>query len=390
MKNIRKLSLAVLAVVALLALPSAASAAGGIGADSYPADLETTAIDGFTATIPAQGSIECQLNTLSGELGAPAATYGLAGSGWCSGGGSSQPIQMNNCELEFEPGSQTLAVGPEACSGIDMVLGACQIKVTPQAGISATQVNASGDVAIEVNDNSINYSVAKTIGGCPVGKGSYTNLSWSGLQLNVAGYDELQLAPVDLVVATSGLPPVGVFMSEGLFDAQVFPVRYQAAPAPSGQLKVIGGLPIGSAYCEAGASTLAESSASLKFTEFSGCTFKTGNGPYSATVRANSCSYEFNGSVGVSCAKEGDKIEIEIPSLCTVTVPAQSLSGSSYTPKNEGGGATATIAVNSAATGVKSGKVKTLESQTACAFFPSSGTNGQFAANVILSGSYAG
>lgn len=64
-------------------------------------------------------------------------------------------------------------------------------------------------------------------------------------------------------------------------------------------------------------------------------------------IRTNSCKYVFNvakagppyyGPLGISCSKEGDTIELEMPEICTVKFPAQTASGEiTYTNQGEGG-----------------------------------------------------
>jgi hypothetical protein len=392
MKGIRTLAVAMFAVGALLIPSATASASGGIVADTYPTILEAESIGPLKAMIGSSGDVLCELEPWEGELAGPSATYGLAGGGTCNFGGHGGPIEMNGCRFEFDPATQTTAVGPPGCGRIDMHLVTCEIEIVPQTGLSsAVQSNVSnGDVQIALEASGVEYYLPEEAGGCGQKKGYNKNLKLTG-GFYVAGYKSewgWSGPPTDLKVITNGALPVGAFMQSGNYAAQAYPVRYQAAPAPTGQLNIISLTPnIINVTCgAAGTGKLEAASSTLKFTEFSNC--MAGGQP--ATVKSNSCSYQFTTQVSVACTAENDKIQIETTN-CTITIAAQSFTGSAFTPSNAGEGYDATVGLNSTATGIKVGKERTKESQPklGCLTFPT-GEKGTFAANVNLSGTYAG
>lgn len=406
MKSVRRLGLAALMAMALLVVPSVASASGGIVADKYRTVLRAEQSSGFFyIQLESSPPVSCNTGTMLGEIKGPSAKYGLSGEeGWCSYAGGKSEIKMNACKLEFEPGTQTFGVGPVGCGGINMSVGACPIELVPQTGLPATQSNAAeGDVSILVETGtSIKFYVAKKVGGCPeVGYHEKGLTLGSGFELDVEGYEsnsikegELKLGPAtDIAVFASGALPVGVFTTGTLdqWDAQAFPAQYHAAPVASQKLKLLGAGTSGNVFCETADATKIEALASaVKFIEFGGCTF----GGSAATVKANSCSYEFTAKensgdkadVRVACTKEGDVVEIAT-SVCTLTVPAQSLTGSEFTAEDQGEGYDATVHANSAATGMKYSNKK---DKPGCALLNPNGTNGTFTADVTLSGTYAG
>jgi len=393
MPNLRNLGIAVFTVLALLVVPSMASASGGLVADQYGTVLRGEESSSyFTAKLGLTFSAQCHTGILRGEIKGPSAKYGLSSAqggleeGSCSSTVGGGPIDMNSCQLEFEPGTQTAAVGPPGCGGIDMTVGYCAINVVPQSGLPATQENsAEGDVSISLNASGVKNYTAKKVGGCP-DVGYHENLTLSSLNLDVEGYRSdggWEGPAVDISVIASGALPVGVFTTEGDFDAQAFPVQYHAAPVSAGKLKLLG-IGTRNVTCETATAAKTEAPAgALKFTEFGGC-ISAGS---VATVNANSCSYEFDGDAQVSCTKEGDVIEIAT-NVCTITVPPQTLPGSGYTAEDQGEGYDATIHVNSASeTGVKYSNKK---DKAGCVLIKSNASDGNFTADVNLSGTYAG
>lgn len=392
MKSVRRLGLAVMSVVALAVLPAMASASGGIVSDRYGTILNASQIESFVASVGGSGSSNCYFGeTLEGEITGPSATYALSGTGAeCKNAYKSGLVEMNDCKFEFDPGTQSLAIGPPTCSSIKTSVGFCKVDILPQAGLTAAQTNQEGPESDTVRINfeaSADYEVKKEELGC-MKKGVFKNLTLTG-EFELTGYRSAEGmgSAVDIEVIQNGPLPVGVFMSEGLtkFEAQAYPVSYRATPVSAGKLKLITPGAAGTVTCTEGAAAKQAAPASaLKFTEFSGCTF----GGQPATVVSNSCSYEFTTQVAISCTKEGDKIQI-VTSVCTITIAAQSFSGSSFTPKNAGEGYDSTVSLNSTASGITTGKEKTKESQTGCLLFPT-GKIGTFSANVNLSGAYAG
>lgn len=390
-KTLRNLGLAVVAIAAFLVPSAIASASGGIVADKYSTGLEADPEGETLVTLGSAGAEYCLLNNFRGEIKKPSTTFGFGreGTGSCSAGGIGGPFKMNNCEFTFDPGTATMGIGPVGCGAIEFPFAGCQVEVKPQSGLSTASTSniAEGDVEVSVEAFKMTYTVVKANGFCG-GAGTRSDMILRE-NFHVTGYQGEMWefgAPVDLSVITNGSLPVGAFTSGSNYEAQVYPASYRATPVPSSKISLVIGS-AGTVQCsEIGASKIEAAASTLKFNEFNGCTF----GGNLATVVPNSCSYEFTTLVGVSCTKEGDKIQI-VTSLCTITLGAQPFTGSGFTLKNAGEGYDATVGLNSSSTSksITTGKEKTKESQTGCLLFPT-GKIGTFSANVNLSGTYAG
>ena len=114
------------------------------------------------------------------------------------------------------------------------------------------------------------------------------------------------------------------------------------------------------------------------------------------SVAFNSCSYTVPGieayggtwrsySAEIECDKEGDGIEIVMPSVCTAKIPAQSIYGTQLMESN-GAGSSATVKATVEGSSISYQKIG---SKIGCLWL-GNGTGASFGGSMSLGGIYTG
>jgi hypothetical protein len=352
MRHVRTLGLAVFAALALLAFPSLASAAGGIEADSYPVKYESIGATQYFG-FPGLSPVECTQALMEGSASGPVGTLSTSVGMKCGG----KALSMGSCKFELHPGSEnTVDIGPPGCGPITgLVVSGCEISIPAQTGLPATFANVlSGGKEVVVLK--ISTEIKYTTKSC-----AYTGLAYQG-EWEIKGYNSVTLVQTN-TRSKDGFN--GLFIAGKKSESEAEQPKFTAEKYPNpinGSLNssskftftMIGGYKV---VCSSGqfSAELAKASASLPVgTTLSSCLY----GESAAAVAMNSCSFTYGvsninvfppivykGTVGISCSKEGDFVELKFAG-CVAKMPAQSPTSTvNYT--NQGSGSTRSISVGS-------------------------------------------
>lgn len=196
-----------LVVLAAAILASPASADSGFVTDDYPAEV---AADGPQGKITIAGSaIFCDFPPISAIQKGPEktlATYPGA-NGTCSVGGQEKTLDMNGCQIVFDPGAEAgegsfegdVSIGPEECGPItlDMSFFQCaELEFYPdELGAQQTDlVNTGEGSEAEVEIDTIFEIGWEFTNGCEVSGSTFVEATWQSLATTEFGQIGLRVA----------------------------------------------------------------------------------------------------------------------------------------------------------------------------------------------------
>lgn len=262
-------------------------------------------------------------------------------------------LNWNGCKLTFHPpasgvsGPGTVDIGPSGCGPV--VWDYCSWTIPAQSGLAVDYQNiGSGSgraIEAHIDTNKLKYTNEK--GKCWQNPGTYTEGVWRA-DLTLKGLDQAGEA----VGVREAQLPIGFHMEGEESEEAVDQPRFQAgfesqvdlagAITKEHRFQVNAGAPM--FFCGSGvlASYLEIPGPSIDVdATYTGCAKAIGS---NLTIDMNSCSYElavanvgppYSGTASVTCANEGDAIELVIGSICNYEIPAQLLGSATYTTIGE-------------------------------------------------------
>lgn len=337
-KRTRKLLAAGLTAFAMLSTTMAASAAASaeFEALSYPATLSASGNTQYMwLGIPSalgEEPLACSNPALSnGQISEASEAVTLTPANTSCSFYWQTPLEMNGCKFKFDANG-VFTIGPAGCGPIVLNTSECRVEIGAQSSFGLSYENiepkSESQVAATLAAEGLAYSVTE---GSVCKKGTYSDgslsTSWS-----------LKASSGGLSTVGTPEPPAevgGVYLSSFGFASEFFPVSIEGSE-PDDEVFAMGEGLVASCGLSSSVATLASSSKSLSVSaEYSDC--EVAGLP--AEINANSCVYDYTiedinsltGGVSVSCAKEGDAIEIPIfldsehqEEICTVSFPDQS------------------------------------------------------------------
>lgn len=330
-----------------------------------------------------------------GEYAANEIATSAVGTEYCYGAS----MQWEGCLLDFHAPSGgilagTVDIGPGHCRPTAFKYGSCEWTIPPQKGLSTTYSNSGTGtgrtIGVSIRTTHLEYTSA---GGPGCGKaGTFKDGTWWA-STELKGVQPGTMTPVGVRVSETpssvALPPLfsdSLYIegeeSEKLADQP----HFAAAAYPAylyGELSEaqrftpkVPGDPI---TCGSGQfdGTLSYSAQTLAINaSYGSCEKFLGQ---EVTVAMNSCHYAFglantdppySGTMGIVCSKESDTVEIHVGTLCTYSLPAQTLGTVTYV-----GGLSARVE-GSSVKSTKSGSI----------FCPGGSEKGTFSGNYIWRG----
>jgi hypothetical protein len=309
----------------------------------------------------------------------------------CSYFGTPQ-LEPKGCQYTFHPGAETspgvfagtFDIGPTGCGPMTMkYLSGCTLSIYPKSGLAATFENKGSGSTASVTINA-KASGLKYVDSCSgsAENGTYEG-SWTLKGFNGGYQVGIHLAPPVLYVTGKESPESS---QQPKFNSDFFPIGIEGNSAALGLWKV--NTAGGKAECAKSnyrAATIAPL-ASVGFTAtHQSC---SAFGFATAAVNMNSCKEAFSlansgppytGSFSIQCEKAGDGVTLSPKflgsSVCTISLPAQTLGAASYT--NEGSGAGRRVSVQVSGSNIQ---YKEIEGST-CG---GSGSNGTFSMVAVL------
>lgn len=344
MRGIKGLMLAVFAATALLVAPASALALGGFTAGKYPASVEGTTSGNNGFVFVGHGT-DCSGMSFADELEEPVST--LASESVSDPTCTKGAMEMNGCQFEFHPGTGTVDIGPSGCGPAKLVQADCSATLTvpPQTGLAATYENvgsgSKAGVHVLVDDEQVEYSVS---GNLCKAAGTYTSGLRLYLEIDVtaqnASEEAIGLSVVsggngDVSLALEGDAEEEAQLTAGEYPAQIAGERMHLGEA-SGEITLwqASGKSVSCDAAEFDGGELTGPHGEVELAaEYSGCVLE--NGEVETSVDTNGCRYVYSslalggegyeGAAEIAC-DEGSAISFNLEGLCTMEVPAQTLS----------------------------------------------------------------
>ncbi|HWM54872.1 MAG TPA: hypothetical protein VNO20_05745 [Solirubrobacterales bacterium] len=347
MKRIRNLGLAIAMALALTASVGAASASASyFSFDEYPANVSGKAVGTPVITFSGGRTATCPGSPFTEQYSAPTEklTPGSMLDSKCSTYEGNATLEVKNCKFIFHPGAETnpgeftgtFEIGPFSCGSMVLNGPTCDRFFGAQGGLSATYDNegegSKAAVAIDATTTGIAYTVVGPEGFC--GKGvQYATYdgSWQVTATNAEG------ASNGVRVETLGLYMAGEKSEDKAkqprIEAESYPVNVAGRqdPADKHVLTFHGGRTVKCEEVDFSSGTSAATTQLALGAKYVGCKATLGGSTIAASVTMNSCHFAlgvlnagpaYAGSLGVTCGKEGDGIEVS-DSICAYKISPQ-------------------------------------------------------------------
>ena len=413
MKHIRALALAVLAVVALAASPTAASAFDGFEAESYPASLEGQAVGTLYVHVPGGPTFSDCAPDFASTM--EAASPSVTSTSTTTNCGLSSQWDMQDCQLTFDPYSETVDIGPAECGPTKLATGGfCGwFEIGPQDGLHAEYNNTTSEgkdaVSIELLADDVTYT--RSLSWYCGKAGTYNDLSLTGTWTVTAADSEEEAIGVSLYRLPHGIymagGPAEFETGEPRLDSDHFPVdvvgeRWDIGEAVEGKLIVFERGSV-KAECPSGDFSVGEIAEPLFGDLAIDAEYPAKSCPVqglgSGSVSMNTCQYvisdieqvveggegtsQYEGTPKIDCAAEGDAIEVIAPG-CTISLPSQTLSEPVPVLQNYDEGYESVIGSIMAGSSVNFTTNNTLACKIAG--LPAAGEDGSLESDVLLQG----
>jgi hypothetical protein len=331
----------------VLALAGTASASSQyLVPNAYPANV-IGQNDGSVSLGTTSASFSCTEAAFQSEVKSPTEEIGIKPvfkgcKGKNAGGTFDVAINMNSCKFILDPGDGTLDIGPSGCGSMTVTAPGCSQQFPAQTDVGsvgyATQGSGSTQtVTLSLALTGLDYSSSGAQCGTLSGTNGTLSGSWTLRAYNSAG-DPVGIRAADRL-------PDGIFLtgSEGQagnpprLDAERFPVLLNGEQSGAG--KTVIATKAGTITCATASFAGSAASATSTFTgtpSFSGCVLKSNWGTISVTATVNGCTYQYtvaggpaySGQLNLICPA-GKSVEMK-GTLCSVTLPAQTLGTVTY------------------------------------------------------------
>jgi hypothetical protein len=344
-------------------------------AERYPASLQASqsAENAFNVLTIGSSKVQCKTATFHAEETVASAQISLAPEySGCTWLGASATVLPNSCHYLLSLGSGaspypgTTAIScTKSGDAIEIQIAGCTAQVLPQTPTSSNSYEVQGSGSTRTVTASVSASKIKVnfIGKfvCAVPKSELGEGATMGGTLSFSGLNE---AKADGLFIT-GDPQYALYLTgekseeagkQPHFETETLGAPVQMEPDKAFNILTTGG---GSAKVECGSALFTASTQSTSAFRLNAALDECTYGGLNATVKMNSCYYVLNvananppysGSMGIGCEKTGDAVEVSV-SVCTVTVPAQTPSGTAEY-ENRGTGSSRSVHVSGSANNV--------------------------------------